>query len=353
MRSSKRFGAWVIASKADPFSHARLRLTALYIAIITAVVILLSSSFYAVHDRRVRDLGLKDSESAESPESFRSGAQFVSEYQEILQRSIVLADVVTIFVAGALSYFLAGRTLRPIRELLSSQRQFYANAAHDLRTPLAVMKTEAEVALRDPKVSGESRGILESSLEEIDRMSIMVEEMLLLSVRAHADADGSRGEAKDPRAAPHWEQADLSDLAAGAVERMRPRAEAKGLALTSPTAEPAILRLDSRAVERALANVIENAIKYTPQGGTVTVALRASRSHVDLLVADTGIGIPAADLPRISEPFYRADAARDADKGGAGLGLAIVKKTMVEHGGSLEITSSEGKGTSVRLRFPR
>ncbi len=352
MKSSKRFAAWVIASRADPFSRARLRLTALYIAIIAAVVILLSSSFYAVHDRRVRDLGLRESESEESAPGIRPASQLLREYQEILQRSIVLADIVTIAVAGALSYFLAGRTLRPIRELLSSQRQFYANAAHDLRTPLAVMKTEAEVALRDPRGSGEARGILESSLEEIDRMSAMVEEMLLLSVRAHAQRR-SRGEVENPGAAPQRKQTDLSGLAAGAVERMRPRAEAKGLELVPPTAEPAMLRLDSRAVERALANVIENAIKYTPQGGTVTVALRISRSHVDLFVADTGIGIPAADLPRIAEPFYRADAARDADKGGAGLGLAIVKKTMAEHGGSLEISSVVGKGTSVRLRFPR
>ena len=103
------------------------------------------------------------------------------------------------------------------------------------------MKTEAEVALREPKkVTGEARGILESSLEEIDRMSAMVEEMLLLSVR------GSK------------EQADLFGLAASAVERMRPRAEAKGLDLRPPVAESALLRLDSRAVERALANVLEN-----------------------------------------------------------------------------------------------
>ena len=260
MKSSKRFAAWVIASRADPFSRARLRLTALYIAIIAAVVILLSSSFYAVHDRRVRDLGLRESESEESAPGIRPASQLLREYQEILQRSIVLADIVTIAVAGALSYFLAGRTLRPIRELLSSQRQFYANAAHDLRTPLAVMKTEAEVALRDPKrVTGEARGILESSLEEIDRMSVMVEEMLLLSVRAHAhaDADGSRGEVENPGAAPRRKQTDLSGLAASAVERMRPRAEAKGLDLAR-RGRTLLLRLDSRAVERALANVLEN-----------------------------------------------------------------------------------------------
>ena len=117
--------------------------------------------------------------------------------------------------------------------------------------------------------------------------------------------------------------------------------------------EPALLPIDSRAVKRALANVLENAVKYTPEGGTVSVALSPSRSHVDLVVADTGIGIPSDDLPRIAEPLYRADAARAADGGGAGLGLAIVKKIMGEHGGSLEISSLEGEGTRVRLRFPR
>ncbi len=154
----------------------------------------------------------------------------------------------------------------------------------------------------------------------------MVEEMLLLSVR------GSK------------EQADLFGLAASAVERMRPRAEAKGLDLRPPVAESVLLRLDSRAVERALANVLENSIKYTPSGGTITIALTAARSHVDLFVADTGIGIPADDLPMIGEAFYRADAARDVDEGGAGLGLAIVKKTMAEHGGSLGMFERPGRG---------
>ena len=143
MKPSRRFGAWATASRADPFTRARLNLTVLYIAIIAAVVLLLSSSFYAIHDRRVRDLGLRESESAESDSGSPSSLP-VRRIPEILQRSIVLADAVTIAIAGALSYFLAGRTLRPIRDSMRSQREFYANAAHDLRTPLAVMKTEAE-----------------------------------------------------------------------------------------------------------------------------------------------------------------------------------------------------------------
>jgi signal transduction histidine kinase len=348
MKSSRRFAAWATASRADPFSRARIKLTALYIAIIAVVVLVLSSSFYAIHDLRVRDLGIRESEAGESEAGTRTASRLIDEYLEILQRSIVAADLVTIAIAGALSYLLAGRTLRPIRDLLRSQRQFYANAAHDLRTPLAVMKTETEVALRDPKrIPGEPRRVLESSLEEIDRMSAMVEEMLLLSVLGPREGEGF-GETPPRRG-----EGDLCDLAATALERMRPRAEAKGVALVSSMGEPALLRLDSRAVERALANVLENAVKYTPEGGTVSVALSPSRSHVDLVVADTGIGIPSADLPRIAEPFYRADAARAADGGGAGLGLAIVKKILAEHGGSLEISSLEGQGTRVRLRFPR
>jgi signal transduction histidine kinase len=348
MRLSRRFGAWATASRAEPFARARLNLTILYIAIIAAVVLLLSSSFYAIHDRRVRDLGLRESESAESDSGSPSASRLVEEYLEILQRSILVADAVTIAIAGALSYFLAGRTLRPIRDSMRSQREFYANAAHDLRTPLAVMKTEAEVALRAPRQgAGEVRGILQSSLEEIDRMSAMVEEMLLLSTYGSGrnDAPGLEGSRQ--------EEADLADLAATAVERMRSRAEAKGIGLSVFAGEPALARVDARAVERALANVLENAVKYTPKGGGVSVSLGQARTHIDLVVADTGIGIPAVDLPRVAEAFFRADAARAADGGGAGLGLAIVKKIMTEHGGSLEISSAEGQGSSVRLRFPR
>ncbi len=345
MRLSRRLGARATASRADPFTRARLNLTVLYIAIIAAVVLLLSSSFYAIHDRRVRDLGIRESEAAESDSGSPRASRLVEEYLEILQRSIVVADAVTIAIAGALSYFLAGRTLRPIRDSMRSQREFYANAAHDLRTPLAVMKTEAEVALRAPRQgAGEVRGILQSSLEEIDRMSAMVEEMLLLSTYGSGrnDASGLEGSRREE-----------ADLAATAVERMRSRAEAKGIGLSVFAGEPALARVDARAIERALANVLENAVKYTPKGGNVSVSLGQARSHIDLVVADTGIGIPAVDLPRVAEAFFRADAARVADGGGAGLGLAIVKKIMTEHGGSLEISSAEGKGSSVRLRFPR
>jgi len=296
----------------------------------------------------MRDLGVRDSEAAETEAGARTVSRLIDEYLEILQRSIAVADVVTIAIAGALSYLLAGRTLRPIRDSVRSQREFYANAAHDLRTPLAVMKTEAEVALRDPRRGAvDSRRILESSLEEIDRMSAMVEEMLLLSTY------GAGGGGSESMAASRREESDLADLAATAVERMRSRAEAKGVALSASVAEPVLVRLDARAVERALANVLENAVKYTREGGSVSVSLRPARGHVDVVAADTGIGIPAADLPRVADPFFRADGARAADDRGAGLGLAIVRRIMVGHGGSLEIASAEGKGTIVRLRFPR
>jgi two-component system, OmpR family, sensor histidine kinase CiaH len=352
MKSSRRFGAWVTASRADPFTRARLRLTALYIAILAAVVLLLSSSFYAVHDRRVRDLGLREqargeSERGEMQRGSRPASLLLGEYLEILQGSIVLADIVAIAAAGALSYLLAGRTLRPIRDLMRSRHRFYADAAHDLRTPLAAMKAETEVALRDPeRLSGDARRVLESSLEEIDRMSGMVEEMLLLSIH------GSRGEGNLEGPAFAGEDCDIADLAATEVERMRSRAEAKGVKLAFEAAKPIILRLEWRSIARALANVVENAVKYTPAGGSVSVSLLASRARVEVVVADTGIGIRPADLPRVVDPFYRADAARASDGGGAGLGLAIVKRIMAEHGGSLEIASKEGEGTKVRLVFP-
>jgi two-component system, OmpR family, phosphate regulon sensor histidine kinase PhoR len=178
-------------------------------------------------------------------------------------------------------------------------------------------------------------------------MSGMVEEMLLLSTR------GSGGGGYLGGAAVAREECDLADLAATEVERMRPRAEAKGLSLAWSAGAPVILRLDPRSAARAIANVLENAVKYTPSGGGISVSMRAARSRVDLIVEDEGIGIASADLPRVADPFYRADAARASDGGGAGLGLAIVKRIMAEQGGSLEIESESGKGTRVRLSFPR
>jgi signal transduction histidine kinase len=343
MVGSKHFGARATGSSAERFRSARLRLTFLYLAIIVAIVALLSSALYelSAHDMDRRERGRVVPGLAADDRS-PSDRTSVGEYLESLGRSIVLADILTIVVAGGLSWLLASRTLRPIREAVEAEQKFYVNAAHDLRTPLAVMRSEAEVALRSDTVRGESRQVIESSLEEIARMSTMVEQMLDLA------RSGTAGAARTLC----METVDLSPMAESLVSKLSRRAESVGISLVTNIEGPSRINGNTFALERALYNVLENALAYTPAGGTVTVTVRKAGGHVMLTVTDTGIGIAPKDLPHITEPFYRGDQARGTQSSGAGLGLTIARTTMNEHRGALLAESGPGRGTTITLRFP-
>lgn len=343
----KRFGARATASAADPFRAARLKLTFMYIAILTAIVAILSASLYELHahdvgsiePRRIRPT-LQEILSPEGPTVPEPPAG-IAEYLERLGRSILLVDIVTIVAGSALSALLAGRTLRPIRQAVDAEKAFFANAAHDLRTPLAVMRSEAEVALRAGSMTAEeARQLIASSLEEIGHMSGMIEQILDLA------SSGRR------RGAPALVPLDLAEIARGAVERMALRAEEKGVRLTVEAGAPARIRGDAPALRRAIGNILENALAYTPRGGAIVMRVQRAAAHVSLFVDDTGIGMAEEDLPHITEPFFRGDKARSANGGGAGLGLTIVKTIMDEHGGTLRAASTAGRGTTISLRFP-
>ena len=141
-------------------------------------------------------------------------------------------------------------------------------------------------------------------------------------------------------------------MARAAGERMARRASGKGLRLSVDAEGEARIRGDAQALQRAVGNVLENALAYTPRGGTVVLRVQRVPGHAVLTVEDTGIGIEEQDLPHITEPFYRGDRARSAHDGGAGLGLTIVQSTMAEHGGTLRAASRAGSGTTITLRFP-
>jgi signal transduction histidine kinase len=356
MARSKLSAAPGIVSRPDPFRTARLRLTLLYLALITAIVVVLSASLYEFHahdvehygrDRVLRAVGDEGVIPREGParEGPRvpSDAPSVGEYLERLGRSILFADIITIIAGGALSWLLASRTLRPVKEAVENEQRFFANAAHDLRTPLSVMRSEAEVILRSGTVEGtETRKVLSSSLEEIDRMSAMVEQMLELARSGHARLHSATLPVP----------LDLSGLARSVVARMSVRARERGLKLTADAPVAATVHGDPRALERAVSNIVENAVSYTPPGGTVEIRVAPHGGHVELSVRDTGIGIEPEDLPHIAEPFFRGDRARGARSGGTGLGLTIAQAAVRDNRGTMRAESTPGAGTTVVLRFP-
>ncbi len=221
------------------------------------------------------------------------------------------------------------------------QRQFTADASHELRTPLTVMKGSIGVTLNRPRNAGEYQAALAQLESEVDRLTRLTEDLLLL---ARADAG---------RPLIRLHDIDLVTVVGGVVDDLRPLAEAKALAfsLTAPDSLP--LRGDPDRLRRAFSNLIDNAIKYTSRGRVdVRVEPIADPAGARVAIADTGPGIAEEHLPRVFERFYRADESRAREQGGSGLGLAIARSIVGAHGGAIDISSRLGAGTTVSVTLP-
>ncbi len=229
-----------------------------------------------------------------------------------------------------------------LEESFQRMREFSANVSHELRTPLQAMQGETELALVSQSSMAEYRRVLESNLEEIDRLNRMIRNLLVL---AQADA----GEYQ-----PRMESMDLNELVRDLVEQMQVVASARELQLRTYTAAPVPVRADGLRLRQMMLNLIDNALKYTPAGGWVEVRVERRNSAAQVQVRDSGIGISAEDLPHIFERFYRADKSRTRDgrADGCGLGLPIVKWVAEIHGGSVEVCSVPGEGSSFLVRLP-
>jgi heavy metal sensor kinase len=219
--------------------------------------------------------------------------------------------------------------------------QFTADASHDLRTPIALIRTSAELSLRRPRTEGEYRETLARILATSEETTHLIENLLTL---ARADAGASEL---------HFEDIDLVSRFEKISEEAGILAAGKGIEVTSEfAAGPIRVSADPVAIERLLLIVVENAVKYTPNGGRIAVSLANGSGSARIEIRDTGIGISEKDLPHIFERFYRADQARSREPGGSGLGLAIAHWIVDLHGGLIEAESQLGSGSVFRISLP-
>ena len=244
---------------------------------------------------------------------------------------------------GRLAETLNGMLAR-LERSFAALRRFTADASHELKTPLTVLRAGVERMITHPKAAPEALPVLEETLTEINRMTELVEALLTL-----ARADEGRAEL-------HRETVDLRAIVEEARETGELLAETAGV-MIEVTAPPdaVVLDVDSSRMRQLILNLVENAVKYTPQGGTVKVELARINGRVNLSVADTGIGIAPGDLPHIFDRFWRADTARTrtGDRSGTGLGLAICKWIAEAHGGTIEVLSRPGRGTVFTVSLPQ
>jgi two-component system heavy metal sensor histidine kinase CusS len=219
--------------------------------------------------------------------------------------------------------------------------RFSADIAHDLRTPVNNIRGEAEVALARARSAGEYRDVIESCLEEAERLSDLIGDLLFLA------------RAESPLTHLRRERVDVGELVAGVREYYEASAADGAVSLTAAVAAgPVIAELDRTLLQRAVGNLVSNALANTPTGGAVALETCADSSTIQIKVSDTGIGIPAEALPRVFDRFFRVDSSRSQDSGGTGLGLAIVKSIVELHDGHVEIASEPGHGTQVTLHIP-
>lgn len=233
------------------------------------------------------------------------------------------------------------RLLTRLAATLDNERRFTADAAHELRTPLAAVKIQAQVALASTD-SADHQHALRQVLVGADRATRLVEQLLRLA-------------RLDPLARlPQTRQLDLATIAAGIVEDMQTLASGKRQTLTFiPPAAPIDVQGDADLLGVALRNLVENALRYTPESGVIEVLLETDGGRRELIVRDTGPGVNAEEAPRLLERFYRGQAIANADNSnGSGLGLAIVQRIAELHGARLEIENRPGGGLETRLRWP-
>lgn len=227
-----------------------------------------------------------------------------------------------------------------LEDAINSTKQFVADASHELRTPLAVLRGELENLAQDVQLKSHTRETLGSALEEVDRLAEIVEGLLALSRLDTGEAQGER------------RRFDLAELVATTADQMSLLAEDKHISVVCDCATGVMIEGDQARLKQVVVNLLDNAIKYTPDGGRIRLRIAQEDGYAVLDVADDGIGIPPEALPHVFKRFFRVDGSRSREQGGAGLGLSIVKSICEAHGAQVEVSSTPGKGSRFRIRQP-
>lgn len=322
----------------DPFVRTQINILGMLIAFSLVLLALLGVLFeYIYHDVSIAII-------TSVRESILSGAQSPDVYaslSRIRAENLAVVAAITAAVSLAFGYLLTRVALTPTRHALASQKQFIGNIAHELRTPLSSIKTNTEVALMSKDVNDDMRGLMKSTIEDVDRLADIINNLLSLSSSIRPERI-------------EFSAVDASAIAEHVMQKLDNLARTKNLDMTMRKSDLCFVWGNSAALEQIITNVVKNAINYTGRGGHVAITVEhINNSHVEIAVSDSGEGIARQDLFRIFEPFYRADASRNrARGGGSGLGLAIVSELVKLHRGKITVRSALGRGTTVVILLP-
>jgi signal transduction histidine kinase len=331
------------------FHSARLKLTAWYLLIIMTVSLLFSIAVYSrinLELRRFERMPIRVRENLDqitiSPPPARAhftriDPKYLMESRERVIESLIFINLLILVLAGAAGYFLAGRTLRPIQEMVDEQNRFITDASHELRTPITSLKSEIEVNLRDRKLNLEKyRKILESNLEEVNHLQVLSDELIRLA------QDGKTTRMK-------VEKVFIGEVVSDAITKVKKFSEKKHIAIKNSVKDLNI-QGDRASLSELFIILLDNAIKYSPTKSEINISSEKSGDKMIIKIKDKGIGIAEEDLPYIFNRFFRGEKSHTTE--GYGLGLSIAKKIVDAHKGAIAVKNNPGKGTTFTIMLP-
>lgn len=342
IRFSKRFEGWATALTTKLLRLDPIRETQAYIVLLQVffTLILVVLAAWA--------LGFQQESTVRMIHTLRtSGAASTTVSQAFIlarRHTLTLVFLGLVTLSALVGYLMSWLAVRPTRQAVQFQKKFIGNIAHELRTPLAIIKTDTEVALMEPDLESGARDTFQSTLEELDRISEIINNILSFDTLVRP---GERT----------TESIDLNAIIDTVIERYTDLAQARAIELSYVREVAGHIEGNAVAFDQLVTNLVKNALSYTPskKDGKVTVTLFGdSRNRVAVSVSDTGIGIPERDLAHVLEPFYRGDTsrARGVGTGSSGLGLAIVNEIVRAYHGTISIKSALGRGTTITASFP-
>ncbi len=324
------------------FQSATLRLTAWYVAILMILSLCFSFIVYNIASHELgRAFGPQRAGESrifiddESVQVLR--IQRVEQGNQSIIANLVLFNLIVLVAGAFASYLLARRTLQPIEEAHEAQSRFASDAAHELRTPLAVMQAELEVELRDDKSTKKSHeAAIRSSLEEVDRLRTLTERLLSLSSQQELELSAVQ----------------IEDVAIDAVDHVIPTASFKNVSIDNKIGSQNVIA-QSDSLRDVLIILLDNAIKYSPDGSNIELTSTVADKHVYISVSDNGDGISVSEIDKIFDRFYRSDESRSKKNvDGHGLGLSIAKSLVNQMGGDIAVVSELGKGSNFTVKLP-
>ncbi len=328
------------------FKSAVIKLTAWYLLIIMMISLCFSLALFSVTNNDVqanlRRQGQDFMRFGITPEQFEQARTIAS--KELQKREILNLlkfNIIVLALGGGISYFLARRTLLPLEAAMEAQVRFTGDASHELRTPLTAMRSEIEVALREQKLSSaDAKELLKSNLEEVIKLQQLSQSLLQLAgfSKKHGKLDFSK--------------LDLVEPIKAALDRVIPQTKARSIHIDVTTKHLTLFGNSPGLVE-LFVTLLDNAVKYGHENGTISVAMSANAREAIVTVQDNGIGIAPADIPYIFDRLYRAENSRSKDiVEGYGLGLALAHQIVSAHNGTISVDSVIGQGSTFKVQLP-